>query len=224
MTKLVGKLRQPESNRKKYVIVSVIIAVVCLSASGGLYYIFKGSSNEQQEDDFGRRFRLPPDANLPNAEKQSPQEILGYMDSAAFKQLTAQQRMRYTFQSSEKVMDYQMDTYFSLPAEQKTAFLDKMIDKTQAMRSDFEQARQARQQMPQRRPLAASNPNRPREQNAQGGGQGGRRAPNPARMRARSERGTPEQRAKREQFLTDLRKRAEQRGITMPGPGGMGGR
>jgi len=216
MTKLVGKLRRPESNREKYIIIAVVIAAVCLVAGGGIL-IFGG--DKPSEDEFGRgRFRMPPDANLPNTDKQSAQEILSYMDSAAFKQLRPQQRMRYAFQGGEKVLDYQMDTYFSLPAEQKTPFLDQMIDKMQAMRNDMEQARAS---MP-RRPPDANGQNGPRgqsRQNAQGG-RGGGRTPDPSRMRARSERGTPEQRAKREQFFTDMRKRAEQRGIPVPRMGG----
>ncbi|MFA6187143.1 MAG: hypothetical protein WC770_08035 [Phycisphaerae bacterium] len=218
MGKLAGRLRRPESNRKKYIIISAVVVVVCLAASGGLYFAFGG--NKSNEDEFGRgRFRMPPDANLPNTDKQSPQEILAYTDSAAFKQLTPQQRMRYVFQGGEKVLDYQMDKYFSLPATNRTAFLDQMIDKMQAMRKDMEQARA---QMPNRRRPDANDPNRSRGQGGQAG-QGGRRMPDASRMRARSERGTPEQRAKREQFFADMRKRAEQRGIPVPG-GGRGGR
>ncbi|MHB0945813.1 MAG: hypothetical protein ACYC3B_01415 [Sedimentisphaerales bacterium] len=213
MGKLVGKLRRPESNRKKYIIIAAAAAVVCLAVFGGIV-IFSG--DKPSEDESGRgRFRMPPDANLPNTDKQSAQEILAYMDSAAFKQLRPQQRMRYAFQGGEKVLDYQMDTYFSLPAEQKTPFLDQMIDKMQAMRNDMEQARAS---MP-RRPPDANGPRGQSRQNAQGG-RGGGRTPDPSRMRARSERGTPEQRAKREQFFADMRKRAEQRGIPVPRMGG----
>lgn len=219
MANLVGKLRRPESNRKKYIIISAVIAFICLSASGGLYYMFKDKS---PADETGRR-RFRNDANLPNTEKQTPQEILAYMDSASFQQLKPQQRMRYAAQSGEKVLDYQADTYFSLPAEQKTAYLDQVIDKMQAMRKDMEQVRAQRQN---RQQTNANGQQRQGGQNAQArqarGGQAGRRAPDASRARARSERGTPEQRAKREQFAADMRKRATQRGI--PAPGGRGGR
>ena len=207
MGKLVGRLRRPESNRKKYIIIAVVIAAVCLVAGGGIL-IFGGDKSDE------RRPRFPHDANLPDTSKQSPQEILAYMDGAAFKNLTPQQRMRYTFQSGEKVLDYQMDTYFSLPATDRTAYLDQMIDKMQAMRKDMEQARA---QMPDRQRPDANDPNRQARQQARAA-----RMADPSRMRARSERGTPEQRAKREQFFADMRKRSEQRGITMPRMGGGG--
>ena len=217
-----GTLRPPQSNRKKYIIIIVVSAFVCLSASGGLYYMFKGSSNEDRGDDFGRRRREWNDSNLPNPNKQKPQEIMAYMNSAAFKKLSAREQFMYMREGGRQVMEYQMDTYFSLPDEkQKTAYLDSIIDRTQSQRAGFEQMLQ---QMPPRR-RDANEPNDPnmqqrrqRAQQAQGG-----RGANPSSMRARSERGTPLQRAQRDAFMTAMRNRMQQRGITMPGPGGRGG-
>jgi len=222
-----GTLRPPPSNRKKNVIIAVIIVVVCLSASGGLYYMFKGSSNEESRDDFGRQRREWNDSNLPNPNKQQPQEIMAYMDSAEFKKVSPRERFMYMREGGQKVMEYQMETYFSLPDEQqKTAYLDSIIDRMQAQRASFEQMRQ---QMPPRR-RDANEPNDPnrlarqeRARQQQAGQFGGRRA-NPANMRARSERGTPEQRAQRVAFRQAMQARMQQRGITMPGPGGAGGR
>jgi hypothetical protein len=214
-----GTLRPPQSNRKKIIIIIVVSAFVCLSASGGLYYMFKGSSNEDTRDNFGRPRREWNDSNLPNPNKQKPQEIMAYMDSAEFKKLSSREQFMYMREGGRQVMEYQMDTYFSLPEEkQKTAYLDQIIDRMQSQRAGFEQMRQ---QMPPRRPPDANDPNmQHRRQRAQQA-QGGRRA-NPSGMRARSERGTPEQRAQRTQFMEDMSKRMQQRGITMPGPGGRG--
>ncbi len=218
-----GTLRPPPSNRKKNVIIAVIIVVVCLSASGGLYYMFKGSSNEESRDDFGRQRREWNDNNLPNPNKQQPQEIMAYMDSAEFKKVSSREQFMYMREGGQKVMEYQMETYFSLPKEQKTAYLDSIIDRMQAQRASFEQMRQ---QMPPRR-RDANEPNDPnrlarqeRARQRQAGQFGGRGAPNPSRMRERSERGTALQRAQRAAFRQAMQARMQQRGITMPGPGG----
>ncbi|HBG79074.1 MAG TPA: hypothetical protein DDW84_09610 [Phycisphaerales bacterium] len=211
MAKLVGRLRRPESNRKKYIIIAAVIAAVCLVAGGGIA-IF--SRDKAGEDEFGRgRFRMPPDANLPNTDKQSAQEIIDYRNSAAFKNLTAQQRMRYMMQSGRKVMDYQMDTYFTLPATDRTAYLDKMIDEMQTMRKDMEQMRM---QMPDRRRPDANDPNRQARQQARAA-----RMADPSNARSGAERGTALQRAQRQQFRAAMEARMKERGISMPrGPGG----
>ena len=221
-----GTLRPPSSNKKRNVIIAVIIVVVCLSASGGLYYMFKGSSNAESTDEFGRQRREWNDNNLPNPNKQQPQEIMAYMDSAEFKKVSPREQFMYMREGGEQVMNYQMETYFSLPDEpQKTAYLDNIIDRMQTQRADFAQMRQ---QMPPRR-RDANEPNDPnrlarqdRARQQQAGQSGGRRA-NPANMRARSERGTAEQRAQRAAFRQAMQTRMQQRGITMPGPGGRGG-
>lgn len=213
-----GTLKQPPSNRKKIVIIAVIAVVFCLSASGGLYYMFKGSSD--RTDELGRRRRDWRDANLPNPDKQKPQEIMAYMDSAEFKKLAPRKQFEYMRQGGRQVMEYQMETYFSLGDEkQKTAYLDQMIDRMQAERTNFEQMRG---QMPRRQRDAnePNDPNRPSRRQAQAGG---RRTQTASGMRARSERGTALQRAQRDAFMTAMRKRMQQRGITTPGPGGRGG-
>ncbi|MGA2915785.1 MAG: hypothetical protein ABSE89_07140 [Sedimentisphaerales bacterium] len=207
-----GTLRRPPSNRKKIAIITAVIIVVCLSASGGLYYMFRGSNNGA-EDDFGRRRREWNDSNLPNPDKQKPQEIMAYMDSDEFKKLSGREQFMYMRQGGQKVMEYQMDTYFSLPDEQqKTAYLDQMIDRMQTQRTNFERMRP-----PRRDANEPNDPNRPQPF-------GNRRNFTAANMRARSERGTPLQRAQREAFFEAMRTRMQQRGISMPGPGGPGGR
>ena len=111
-----------------------------------------------------------------------------------------------------------METYFTLPKEQRTAHLDKMIDEMQTMRGTFEQMRRERP----RRDANDPNMQRRREQAQQT--QGGRTASSRGnRSRARSERGTPEQRAQRTQFGEAMQKRMQERGISMPDRGGPGG-
>ncbi|MFA5291604.1 MAG: hypothetical protein WC496_01070 [Phycisphaerae bacterium] len=220
MSKLVGKLRRPELNKKKIAIIIAIVAFVCLSASGGLYYMLKDKA--PADDGFGPpRMREWHDANMPNPQKQTVKEIMDYRSSDRYKQLSQREQMMYSMMSGRQVMEYQMETYFTLPKEEKTAYLDKMIDDMQDMRKNFEQMRS---QMP-RRPRDANDPNvqRRRDRAQQAGQTGGRRAPDPSRMRARSERGTALQRAQRQQFMADMQARMQQRGISMPGPGGRGG-
>jgi hypothetical protein len=215
MSKLLGKLRRPKPNKKKIAIIIAVIAVVCLSASAGLYYVFKDKG--PSEDDFGRRGRQWHDANMPNPDKQNVQDIIAYKDSDAFKRLSQREQFGYMMASSRKLREYEMQTYFTLPKEDQTAYLDKMIDEMQAQRKNFEQMRQNR---PPRPPRDANDPNmqrrRERAQQAQA------RMSNPSNMRARSERGTPEQRAQRAAFTQAMQKRMKERGITMPGPGGRG--
>jgi hypothetical protein len=50
--------------------------------------------------------------------------------------------MMYSMMSGRQVMEYKMETYFTLPKEQKTAYLDQMIDEMQAQRANMEQMRQ----------------------------------------------------------------------------------
>ncbi|MGB8226277.1 MAG: hypothetical protein WCE45_05360 [Sedimentisphaerales bacterium] len=213
-----GTLKQPPSNRKKIMIIAVIAVVFCLSASGGLYYMLKGSSQDRT-DAFGRRRREWRDANLPNPDKQKPQEIMAYMDSAEFKKLAPRKQFEYMRQGGQQVMEYQMETYFSLPDEkQKTAYLDQIIDRMQNQRANF---RPPDANGPRRFRDAndPNDPNRPSRRQGQAGG----RTRTASSMRARSERGMPLQQAQREQFRAAMRKRMQQRGITMPGPGGRGG-
>ena len=218
MSKLVGKLRKPEPDKKKIAIIAAVIAVVCLSASAGLYYVFKDKTPDQ--DEFGRRPREWRDANMPNPNKQTVQEIMDFRNSDKFRQLSQREQFMYTMASGRQVMEYQMETYFTLPKEEKTAYLDKIIDLMQAQRAGFEQMRQQRP----RRDANDPNMQRRRDRANQQNGAGGRRTPNPSRMRARSERGTPEQRAQRTAFMEAIQKRMQERGISMPSPGGRGGR
>jgi hypothetical protein len=212
-----GKLKQPESNTKKIAIIIAVIAVVSLSAWGTIHHYMSKGSNEDPND-FGRRRRAWNDANMPNPDKQKPQEIMAYMDSPEFKQLSAREQMTYSMRSGQQVMEYQMETYFTLPKEQQIAYLDQVIDRMQGQMKNMEQMRQ---QMPPRRPRDANDPNvqrrieRARQRQAA--------MSNPVNMRARSERSTPEQRAQRMEFRQALQARMQTRGISMPTFGGGGG-
>jgi hypothetical protein len=205
-----GTLRRPEPNRKKIGIIIAVIVVVSLSAWGGIHYMFKGSNDP---NDLGRRRRQWRDANMPDPDKQTAKEIMDYRNSDQFKRLSQREQFMYSMASGQQVMDYQIDTYFTLPKEKQTAYLDKMIDDMQAQRKNFEQMR------PPRRPRDANDPNVQKRIAARQAAMA-----DPANARARAERGTALQRAQRQQFFAAMQARMQARGISMPaGPGGGGG-
>lgn len=116
-----------------------------------------------------------------------------------------------------KAMEDRMNAYFELPAEEKTAYLDDIIDRMQAGREAREERRRERAEAAEAAPDAetanaattdASNtPRRDRH----------RRRFTPERMKTRIETSEPEQRARRVEFFKALRNRAEERGVDFHG-------
>ncbi len=212
MTTFTVEKKKPRDKKKKIIIITAVIAMVCLSASGGLYIMFK---SRQHHDESGRWQRQWRDANIPNPHEQSAEEIIQYRNSAAYKNLSPNQQVMYTMASGRKLLDYHINNYFTIPKEQQTAYLDKLIDEMQALRPAMEQMRNQWQR--ERRPRDANDPNRQARQAERAA----QRA-NPANARARSERGTALQRAQRMKFFSDLQKRMKERGINMPPPMGRG--
>jgi hypothetical protein len=204
-----GTLRRPQSNRKKNVIIAAIIVVVCLSAFGGLFYIFKCTCSKDRPDEIGRSPGENCDGNTPNPAEQLPEEIMAYMASAEFRKLDPRQQLEYMRQSDRKVREYQMGTYFFLPADQRTAYLDSVINWTLAQQQDLEQIRQNR---PPRRPLDANDPDMQRRR--QLAGQLAARRSNPSNVCA-----TAIPRTQREAFMQAMQQRMQQRGMSMPRPG-----
>ncbi len=106
-------------------------------------------------------------------------------------------------------MEQRLDEYFGLPPEERTAYLDRMIDRMQQHRERPDRPR----------------PDADRSGRSEGGDgdrrQGRRRGPTPERLKRRLEHSTPEMRAKFVEFRKALRKRMEERGIE---PGGRGPR
>jgi hypothetical protein len=169
-------------------------------------------------------------ASKPNFSKMSPQQIREYFDSNEFRDANEQTRREIREQMGEAMeirMAAQANGYFALPeGNQRTAYLDKIIDEMQARRAEF---------------LARRDPNRPPDGNDFGRfgppdansrlrfsqrGASGRQRPqiNPERMRARSERLSADTRVQIIQFRRELFNRMQQRGIQGPmmGPGGPG--
>lgn len=186
-------------------------------------------------------------ATRPNFSKMSPRQIREYFDSNQFRDANEQTRREIRRQIGEAMqarMESQVKGYFALPEEQRTAYLDKIIDDMQARRAEF---RAARAGEPNRPPDAgrfagfgppdADRATRFGSPDAGGSGRFGQqgagqqrqfRRPDPARMRARAERGSAYVRVQMMQFRRALQTRMQERGIQGPmmspgGPGGFGG-
>ncbi len=162
----------------------------------------------------------------PNFSKMSPRQVREYFDSNDFRDANEQAR-REIFRQMGSVMrermTAQVNGYFALPeGQQRTEYLDKIIDEMEARREEF---------------LARRDPNRPPDANGpppqdalrrrfgpRDANDRSRPRMNPERMRERSERFSADARVKMTQFRRDLQKRMQQRGIQSPmwGPGGRG--
>ncbi|HSW46090.1 MAG TPA: hypothetical protein VLM89_11020 [Phycisphaerae bacterium] len=143
----------------------------------------------------------------------------------------------------EAQMDKRLDEYFTAPASQKQAILDRHIDEMQARMKDWPQRRE--REGTDRRPATADGRPRPGgsagTEAARGGGSGGSAPNSPGaggdgrrhwggpggrtreQEKLRSESRDPDARARRMAYFTAMRQRAEQRGIQMPMMGGRGG-
>ena len=166
----------------------------------------------------------------PNFAQMTPRQIREYFDSNDFRDANEQTRREIRQQMGEAMqarMEAQVNGYFAQSeGEQRTAYLDKIIDEMQARRAEFLSRRD-----PNRPPDANGSTrfgppdaNRPRfGQRSANAGQ--RPRVNPERMRARSERFSADSRVKMMQFRRDMQNRMEQRGIQGPmmGRGGRGG-
>jgi hypothetical protein len=170
----------------------------------------------------------------PNFAKMTPRQIREYFDSNAFRDANEDARRQVFEQMGEAMQartEAQVKGYFALAeGEDRTAYLDKIIDEMQARRAEFLSSRD-----PNRDPNMPFDPNRFADPNrrprfAQRGQMvpGQRPRIDPERNRARSSRMSADMRVKSAQFRRDLFNRMQQRGIQMPmgrpgGPGGPGG-
>ncbi len=165
----------------------------------------------------------------PNFAKMTPRQIREYFDSNEFRDANEDVRREVRgqmFAAMRTRMTAQVNGYFALPeGEQRTVYLDKIIDEMQTRRAEF---------------LSRRDPNRPPDANGPPGfgppdanrprfGQrsaNGRQRPriNPERIRERSSGISADTRVKMIQFRRDLFNRMQERGIEGPmmgrrGPG-----
>jgi hypothetical protein len=164
----------------------------------------------------------------PDFAKMSPQQIRQYFDSNEFRDANEDKR-RETFQQMGEMMMKRMtaqaDEYAALKNEdEKTVYLDKIIDEMQARRAEF-LARDANRPDangppdPNRfRRFGPPDANRPRF--GMGGPNGWRPQVNPQRNREFSSMMSADTRVKMTQFGLDMMNRMQQRGIQPPMMGG----
>ena len=163
-------------------------------------------------------------AKAPEPTGENSEQVVRFIASDAFAKLSDDKKQAYLQQAGREVfrqarenlseeererlrenvgrvfrqrMATRVDEYFELPAEQRTAYLDEMINR-----------------MPNRRRFVRppgessdrSSSDRPRR---------GRRF-TPERLKRMIENTTPEQRAKFTQFMKDMRQRREELGLSSP--------
>ena len=157
----------------------------------------------------------------PDFAKMNPRQIRQYFDSNQFRDANENKRREIREQAGEAMrarMEAQVNEYFSLPDEKKTAYLDKIIDDMETRRADFLTRDTNGPPDPNRfRRFGPRDANSPQRQMARRQFQ----RPEPSRMRERPERISADTRVKMDQFRRDLMNRMQERGIT-PGRGGFG--
>ena len=165
--------------------------------------------------------------NPPDPATQSPQQIAKYMASKQFAGLDDTKKQDYLSKMGDRRelfraagelneqerqqlrenvgsvfrrdMESRVDRYFELPSDQRTAYLDEMIDR-----------------MPNRRGPMTDSANR-QPPGVQGQGRrGGGRGFTPERLRRRIENTPPERRAKFAEFMRAYRQRMQERGLSRP--------
>jgi hypothetical protein len=171
-----------------------------------------------------------------NFAKMSPQQVRQYFDSNQFRDANEDTRREIRgqmFEAMQARMEKEASDYCALPeGDQRTAYLDNIIDEMQARRAEFLANRDPNRPFDPNR----FDPNRPRDPNrfarfGQRGANGGQRPRiNPQQMRERSGRMSAQSRVQMMQFQRAMRERMDQRGIQGPmgrggfgGPGGFGG-
>ena len=163
----------------------------------------------------------------PDFAKMTPQQIRQFFDSNQFRDANEDKRQEMREQMGEAMMaraEAQANEYAALSADEKTVYLDKIIDEMQARRAEF-LARDANDAN------GPPDPNRfrrfgPQDPNFQRRQQAFRqqfRQQDPSRMRERSERIGADTRVKMMQFRQDMMNRMQERGIQMGPGGGRGG-
>jgi hypothetical protein len=174
----------------------------------------------------------------PNFAKMNPRQIRQYFDSNAFRDANGDARRQIFEQMGEAMqarMETQVNGYFACAeGEDRTAYLDKIIDDMQARRAEFLANRDPNRPFDPNRfgPPDPNDPNRRPRFGRRGQFAAGQRPRiNAERNRVRSSRMSADMQVKSAQFRRELFNRMQQRGMQMPmmrpggprGPGGGGG-
>lgn len=120
-------------------------------------------------------------------------KLRDYIASEEFKEMPRERQRRFFRKLRSDEFQKRLEEYSRLTEEQKKQYLDTFIDMMEKRRKAMEKKEgeeAARKKM--------------------------RRRMDPERMRARSEKRSPEQRAQRAEFFNDLKNRMEERGMDPP--------
>ncbi len=151
---------------------------------------------------------LPPDQQKPYLD--ALEKIPGSERREVFRQanLSDEERQAAFENTMGQQFEKRMDDFFALPpGPQRDAYLDRIIDQMEARRNRATTRQAAGGN-------AAANGQRGGRGNWGGGGRGGRNGGvDPARMKRRIERSSPERRTKFAEFSAALRARRQQRGL-----------
>lgn len=113
-----------------------------------------------------------------------------------------------------KMMEKRIDKYFELPEKDRIVYLDKMIDGFGAMQKARDKRRAERKAAGESGGASSSG-----SSGGSGGPPHGRGGPSLKRISEMFQKTSPERRAKLIQFMWDMRKRAQERGVTVQGHG-----
>lgn len=219
----VGSHPAEESASGKWKIAIGVLAIVLV---GGAVWAFWGNRPDAEVE---RVKQMQAEAFKPDATPEQRRENFQLVRQEMEK-LSPEQRDQVREQMREGFewrMDEQIRTYFALPAEQKTAYLDKQINEMEQRRKEWETRRaQGGQGGGGGQQGGAGG-----QQGAAGGQQAGGGAPRPPRDQSpearaqrrdqRLDRSTAEQRAQRSAYFADLQQRRVQLGLpASPFPGG----
>lgn len=157
---------------------------------------------------------------LPDVTGKKPEQILEYFQSDEFRNLDPNTRRDYARRAFGQMMTQRAKEYCELPPEERTAYLDELIDDMQSRRREFESRRG--EFGPRPRGRGFMRPRNGEQGGEQDGGQDGeqdRRPPRrprrgPEDMRARRERIDPTSRAQMSAFRRAMGERMRQRGMT----------
>lgn len=152
---------------------------------------------------------LPPDQQQPYLD--ALEKIPGSERWQAFRAANLNEEERHAaFENTMgRQFEKRMDEFFALPVgPQRDAYLDRIIDQMQARRN------RATTRQASANTTANANANGQRSGRGNWGGRGGHGGGNnPARMKRRIERSSPEMRTKFAEFHAALRARQQQRGL-----------
>lgn len=148
------------------------------------------------------------ESSYPDIDVNEPNNIREFVESEEFREMDESQRREFFRETMRKAIVSRADEYVKLPEDRKTEYLDNIINQMQNRMRRFRDERE-------RTPADDNSPRPPRRDPEDGDRRRGPRGPMDAsRMRGRFESMDATVRAKITQFMMDLHRRMQQRGIT----------